>query len=112
MLMANEKELSVYATDSTLGQMETNSLDTAGFVWYLQSESIETRVKYPDNSMATVYLSYIFSIYIYYTGVLHCGQYSPLSVSVNLTQLSLFRMLPGFTPGTSGLEIQHPTSKP
>ena len=64
MRMANEKELSVYATDSTLGQMETNSLDTAGFVWYLQSESIETRVKYPDNSMATVYLSYIFSIYI------------------------------------------------
>ena len=59
MLMTNEKELSVYATDSTLGQMETNSLDTAGFVWYLQSESIETRVKYPDNSTATVYLSYI-----------------------------------------------------
>ena len=41
MLMANEKELSVYATDSTLGQMETNSLDTAGFVWYFRARVLK-----------------------------------------------------------------------
>ena len=65
--------------------------------------------------MATVYLymgPFIYLQYINYTGVLHCGEFTPLRVSVDLTQLSVFRMLPGFASGTFGFEIQHPITKP
>ena len=56
----------VYVTQSTLGSRETNSLAHLDLFGIFR-ESIETRVKYPDNSMATVYLCMgpvIYSEYI------------------------------------------------
>ena len=56
---------------------------------------------------------HIFIVYVLlYTEVLHCGEFSALRLSVDLTQLSVFRMLPGFASGTFGFEIQHPITKP
>ena len=109
--MSKDKE---HSTDECIMYIPQN-FGSDGDLFGIFSESIETRVKYPDNSMTPVYLCVgpvIYLQYMYYTEVLHCGEFSVLRLSVDLTQLSVFRMLPGFAPGTFGLEIQHPITKP